>query len=98
MNHEQIKTNPQRTTKAEPFINQHAWNEIDFPSDAKDWKKFETNNKSITLNTLFAPQNEEEIKQAYILNHNPQRPNQLILLIITDGNEWHCLAVKSLSI
>ena len=97
LNHEQIKTNPQWTTKTELFIKQHAWNEIDFPLDAKDWKKFETNNKSITLNTLFAPHNEEEIKQAYILKHNPQRPNQVILLIITAGKEWHYLSVKSLS-
>ena len=29
------------------------WKEVDFPSEKKDWKKFELNNKSIALNNLF---------------------------------------------
>ena len=31
--------------------------EIDFPSQGKDWKKFESNNKSIALNILYVPHN-----------------------------------------
>ena len=43
LNHEQIKKDPQRISKIKPFIDQHYWKEIDFPS--KDRKKFDSNNK-----------------------------------------------------
>ena len=36
LNHEQIKKDSQRITKIKPFINQHNWKEIDFPSHKKD--------------------------------------------------------------
>ena len=39
-----------------PFIDQYNWKEIDFPAQpSKDWKTFESNNKSITLNVLYIP-------------------------------------------
>ena len=49
LNHEQIKNNPERISKIKLFIDQYNWNEIDFPSQGKDWKKSELNNKSIAL-------------------------------------------------
>ena len=52
LNHEQIKNNPERISKIKPFINQYNWNDIDFPSQGKGWKKSESNNKSIALNIL----------------------------------------------
>ena len=55
LNHEQIKSHPERISKIKPFIDQYNWKEIDFPSHSKDWKKFEQNNKTIALNILFAP-------------------------------------------
>ena len=63
----------------------------------KDWKKFELNNKSIALNILFVPYNTEEIRHAYKSKHNCKHENQVILLMITDGEKLHYLAVKSLS-
>ena len=34
-------------------INQYNWNDIDFPAQpSKDWKKFESNNKSNVLNKI----------------------------------------------
>ena len=77
-------------------MNKHNWNDIDIPSRLKDWKKFEQNNKSIALNILFVPHNTKQIRHAYKskYNHNPK--NQVILLMITDGEKWHYLAVKSL--
>ena len=68
-----------------------------FSSQAKDWKKFESNNKSIALNILYVPYNTEEIRYAYKSKYNLIRENQVILLMITDGEKWHYLAVKSLS-
>ena len=42
------------------------------------------------------PHNTEKIRHAYKSKYNLSRENQVILLMITDG-EWHYLAVKSLS-
>ena len=92
-----MKKNPQRIPNIKPFIDQYNWKEIDFPSHSKDWKKFEQNNKTIALNILFVPHNTEKIRLAYKSKHNFKRENQVILLMITDGKKWHCLAVKSLS-
>ena len=68
-----------------------------FPSHGKDWKKFESNNKSIALNILYVPYNTEKIRHAYKSKYNLTRENQVILLMITDGEKWHYLAVKRLS-
>ena len=60
LNHEQIKSNPKRISSVEPFIDQYNWKEIDSPSNKKDWKKFELNNKSIALNILYVTHNTEK--------------------------------------
>ena len=59
-----------------------------------DWKKFERNNETIALNILCVPHN-KKIRPAYRLKYNRKRENQLILLIIIDGEKWHYLALKS---
>ena len=73
------------------------WDDIDFPATSKDWKKFEQNNKTIGLNILLVLYNTEKIELALKSNHNFERENQVILLMITDSEKWHYLAVKSLS-
>ena len=55
LNYQNIKNNPERISKIKPFINQYNWKEIKFPSHKKDWKNFESNNKSIALNILYIP-------------------------------------------
>ena len=93
MNHENIKKDPQRITKTKPFIDQYNWKEISFPSHQKDWKKFESNNKTIALNILYVPHNTKEIRHAYNLKYNSKLENQVILFMITDEEKWHYLAV-----
>ena len=95
LNHRQIKNYSERITRVKPFINQYNWNDIDFSSHKKDWKKFESNNKSIALNILYIPYNTKEIKPAYISKHNLMRKNRVILLMIADGEKRHYLAVKN---
>ena len=73
------------------------WSEINFPSNAGDWKKFELNNKSIALNVLYVPEGEKTIRHAYKSKYNLKCENQVILLMISDGEKWHYLAVRSLS-
>ena len=45
LNYEQIEKDPQRISKIKPFTDQYNWKEIDFPSDSKDWKKIDSNDK-----------------------------------------------------
>ena len=75
LNHEQIKNNPERISKIKPFFDQYNWKEIDFPSHRKDWKKFESNNKSIAHNILYVPHNTKEIRHAYKSKYNFNREN-----------------------
>ena len=97
LNHEQIKNNPERISKIKPFIDQYSWKEINYPSYRKDWKMFESNNKSIALNILYVTHNTQKIRHAYKPKYYLNRENQVILLMITDGKKWYYLAVKSLS-
>ena len=97
LNHEQIKNNPERISKIKSFIDQYDWREIDFPSTGKHWKKFESNNKSIALNILYMPHNTEKIRHAYKSKYSLTPENQVILLMIADGEKWHYLTVKRLS-
>ena len=60
-------------------------------------EKFESNNKSISLNILYVSHNIKKIYCAYKSKYNLTHKNQVILLMITDGEEWHYLAVKNLS-
>ena len=97
LNRDKINRNPQRVSKIKPFIDKYNWNGIDFPSASKDWKKFELNNESIALNILYVPHKTTKISLAYTSKHNLFREKQVILLMITDGEKWHYIAVKRLS-
>ena len=55
------------------------------------------NDKSVALNILLVPYNTEKTRLAYKLKHNFKRKNQVVLLMITDGEKWRYLAVKKLS-
>ena len=53
LNHNKINNHPEKISKLKPFIDNHNWKDIDFPSHAKDSKNFEQSNKTIALNILF---------------------------------------------
>ena len=69
-------------SKITTFTSKYNWKEKNFPSHKNDWKKFETNNKTIALNILYVPCNSEEIRLAYISKPNSKRENQILLLMI----------------
>ena len=96
LNYDKIRKNHQRVCKIKKFINQYDWSEINFPSHVGDWKKFELNNKSVALNVLYVPNGEKTIRHAYKSKYNLKRENQVILLMISDGEKWHYLTVRSL--
>ena len=97
LNYEQIKSHPGRIQNIKPFIDQYNWKEINFLSNKKDWNEFGKNNKSIALNILYVPYNTEEMRHAYKSKYNLNRENQVLLLMITDGEKWNQFGVKKLS-
>ena len=98
LNHQSIKKDPQRISKIKPFIDQYNRKDIDFPSHRKDWKKFESNNKSIALNILYTSYDTEEIRHAHKSKYNVKHKNQVNLLMIIVDEKWHYLVVKELSV
>ena len=97
LNHNKVNKNHQRVSKIKPFIDQYNWNDIDFPSTSKDWKKFELNNESIALNILCVTHKTTKISLACKSKYNLTREKQVILLMITGGEKWHYIAVTRLS-
>ena len=96
LNLDKIKKDPQRISKIKSFIEKSNWEDINFPSTSKDWKKFESNNE-FTLNILYVPYNTKKINIAYKSKNNLTQERQIILLMISDGQKWHYLVVKNLS-
>ena len=90
------KNNPERRSKIKPFIDQYNWKEISFISQQKDWKTFDSNTKSISLNIFYFGHNNKEIRHEYKSKDSLKRENQVILVMIIDSEKWHYLAVKKL--
>ena len=88
LNINSIDKHHQRITKIKPFINNYKWNDIDFPATKKDWNKFELNNKNVALNILYFSFNTKKVEIAYKSKYNLIRDNQIILLMISNGENW----------
>ena len=56
---------------------------------------FERNNRTIALNILFIPHNEKTINVAYKSKYNRNRENQAVLLMITNGEKWYYIVLKT---
>ena len=87
LNYDEIEKHHQRINKVKPFIDQYNWTDINFPSNFGDWKKFELSNKSIALNVLYVPEGEKTKIHAYKSKYNLASENQVILLMISDGEK-----------
>ena len=98
INHQNIDNHPERISKIRPFVNNYDWKDIEFPAHSKDWRKFESNNKTIALNVLYVPYNKRQeyenentfdstkyIRPAYISKLNKKRDIRENLLMI--GND-----------
>ena len=71
------------------------YSDIDFPSTSKNLKKFERNIE-IALNVFYVPHNTKKVHITYKSKHNLIREKQVILLMISNGENWHYFVVKSL--
>ena len=97
LNINSIDKHHQRITKIKPFIGNYNWNDINFPAIKKDWNKFELDNKNVALNILYVPFNTKKVEIAYKSKYNIIRDKQIILLMRSNGENWHYLVVKNLS-
>ena len=82
------------------FKDQYNWKDINFTTGSKNWKKLETNNKTIALHVFFLPNDDksEKIRLAYISKHHSELEHKVILVMITDCEKCHYTAMKNLSI
>ena len=78
-----------------PYENQYNWKGLDFPASIKKIDKFEKNNPDIVVNVLFS--NKKNIYTACRSEHNMKCKKQVNLLMIVDGENRHCTAIKSIS-
>ena len=65
LNLDNIDNHRERVSKIKFFIEKYNWEDIDFPSTGKDWKKFESNNE-VALNILYVPYNTK--KKIWLIN------------------------------
>ena len=96
LNHNKIDRNPQRISKIRPFIDRYNWKDIDFLLLVKIGKNLTKimNGLLLIFCTCLI------ILEKYILHTNRDnltREKQVILVMITDGEKWHCFVVKNLS-
>ena len=96
LHHKEIKNHPERIQGIHHYFScEYSWWGIDFLAGIKEWKRFEKNNETIALNILQVPHDEIKITHAYKSEYNHTRKNQVVLLMITDGEKWHYIALKS---
>ena len=70
--------------------------DIDFLLHQRDQRNFEQSNESIALNVLFTSQKNEEITIVYKSEHNFERENNVVLLMINnDADKYYYFAVKT---
>ena len=64
-----INKDPQRISKIKPFKEKYNWEDIDFPSTSKDWKKFEFD-LNLTMKLFLIFYTWLIIPEKYILHTN----------------------------
>ena len=101
MNHKKIGKHPERISNIKPFTDKYSWKDINVPAGIKDWKNFEQNNKTISLNILYEDPNTKTINLTNKQKYNRKRKDQVVLLMISDDEQsaeidkWHYTALKS---
>ena len=88
---EEINNNPERISKLKRFEKDFDWSGIGFPVSFKDISKFEFRNQ-ISINVLAI-----EGKQIYICRKGGSHERMINLMIISENNRKHYVAIKSLS-
>ena len=53
LSYKEIESHPERVSTIKLFINKYNWEGTNYPSKIDDWKTFEKNNLTVTLNILY---------------------------------------------
>ena len=53
LRYKEIESHPERVSTIKPFINRYNWEGTNYPSKIDDWKTFEKNNLTVTVNILY---------------------------------------------
>ena len=85
-----IDNHPERISKLRRYEDDFHWCKIRFPASFRDIKKFESENE-ITINILAFEGN-----QVYICRKGKEYDRVANLMLITDRNNKHYVAIKSL--
>ena len=88
---EEINNNPERISKLKRFEADFDWSGIGFPVSFKDISKFKFRNQ-ISINLLAT-----EGKEIYICRKGGNYERAINLMIISESNRKHYVAIKSLS-
>ena len=96
LNHRKLGKNPGRISKKVlQQMPKYNWDNINFPAQRKDWERFERQNEHIALNIFSVPYAKKTVEIQYKSKYNRARPDQVNLLMITDNENWHYLAITS---
>ena len=90
MRWEEIDRDHQRISKLRRYEDDFDWDGIKFPASIRDIKRFESRNE-ITINILAL-----EDKKVYICRKGKEYDRVANLMLITDHNKKHYVAIKSL--
>ena len=88
---EEIDSHPERITKLKRYENDFDWTGVRYPVSFRSIKRFESQNQ-ISINVLAV-----EGKQIYIYRKGEDYNRIANLMLITEGNRKHYVAIKSLS-
>ena len=86
-----IGKDPQRISKLRRYEDDFDWDGMKFPASFRDIKRFESRNE-ITINILAFEHN-----KVYICRKGKEYDRVANLMLITDNNKKHYVAIKSLS-
>ena len=91
MKWEEIDRNPERISKLKAFETDFDWSGVGFPASFRDINGFESRNQ-ISVNILAV-----EDKQIYICRKGGDYEHMANLMLITENDRKHYVAIKSLS-
>ena len=91
MKWEEIGDYPERISKLRRYEDEFYWDGMEFPASFRDIKRFESRNE-IMINVLAF-----ERKKIYICRKGKEYNRVSNLMLITDNNRKHYVAIKSLS-
>ena len=73
LNFDETKWNPGRVSNIKPFIKKYNWKGKNYPPKIDDWKTFEKNNSTTTLNILYIRKKEKFPGHISKFNSNCQK-------------------------